>query len=79
MDGQEEGEESEIPIGEILDPETLAHYQARARAAGRTLSDQLVYEFKVNRGLCQPDPADKEATERGELFRRMQTRSPLKG
>ena len=49
---------------------------ARAEASGRTLSAQLVYELQVNRGLCPPGPGDREATERGQLFRRIFTQRP---
>jgi hypothetical protein len=62
-----------------LDEDTLAHYQARAQASGRTLETQLVYELMVNHGFTVPDPGDREATQRGGIFRRMIGHTPLNG
>lgn len=66
-------------VSAFIDEEFCAVLTARADASGRTLSMQLVYELQVNRGRCQPDPGDREATERGQLFRRMFTQRPLNG
>ena len=54
-----------------LSEELFAHYEQRAEAAGRTLEDQLRYELGVSLGLTVPTPGDLEATQRGQLFRRM--------
>ena len=54
-----------------LNAETVAHYETRAHAAGRTLNAQLCYEPEVNHGLRPPDPGDLEATQCGQVFRRM--------
>jgi len=62
-----------------LDAQTMAHYERRAQAAGRTLDEQLVYELEVNHGLRVPDPGDTEATEWAQLFRRMTTHRVLHG
>jgi hypothetical protein len=62
-----------------LDEDTLAHYQARAQASGRTLEAQLVYELMVNHGFTVPDPGDLEATQRGQIFRRIFGYKPLNG
>lgn len=67
------------PMQLDLDEDTVAHYEARAHAAGRTLEAQLLYELKVNRGLCPPDPGDEEARERRRVFRRIFSQSPLMG
>ena len=63
--------ESEELVNVTLDAETLAHYEARAQASGRTLEEQILYELKVDHGFTVPDPGDVEATQRGQLFRRM--------
>lgn len=74
---QDENEEELVNV--TLDAETLAHYEARAHASGRTLEEQILYEFKVNRGDTVPDPGDAEATQRGQLFRRMHSGRILQG
>lgn len=71
-----EGDEA---LSVTLSEETVAHLEARALAAGRTLNAQMCYELAVNHGLRPPDPGDVEATERGQIFRRIFTRRPLNG
>ena len=66
---QDDNEEELVNV--TLDAETLAHYEARAQASGRTLEAQIRYELEVNHGGTVPDPGDAEATQRGQLFRRM--------
>ena len=73
-----EPEEREL-VNVTLDAETLAHYAARAQASGRTLEDQILYELEVNHGLTMPDPGDVEATQRGQVFRRIFAKTPLNG
>jgi hypothetical protein len=75
----EEDREDDVLMWATLDEETVAHYETRAHAAGRTLNAQLCYELEVNHGLCPPDPGDLEATHRGEIYRRMFTGHPLNG
>ena len=62
-----------------LPEETTAHYARRAEAAGRTLEEQLRYELEVSFGLTLPNPGDVEATQRGQLYRRIHARMPLLG
>jgi hypothetical protein len=62
-----------------LDEDTLAYYARRAETAGRTLEAQIVYELQVNHELIVPDPGDVEATQRGQVFRRMRSGSILQG
>ena len=62
-----------------LDDETVAHYERRAEAAGRTLEAQIHYELEVNHGLALPDVGDVEATQRRQIFRRISTRRILQG
>lgn len=59
-----------------LDDETLHHLEARALAAGRTLSEEITYLLKVHRGLVQPDLGDEEARERRGVFRRILGEQP---
>ena len=67
----EEDREDDIIIWVTLDEETSARYDRRAEAGGRTLEKQILYELKVRYGLTVPDPGDVEATQHGQLFRRM--------
>ena len=62
-----------------LDEETVAHYEQRAEAAGRTLEAQIRYELAVNHGFTVPDFGDVEATQRGQIFRRMSKGRILQG
>jgi len=62
-----------------LDEETWAYYAARAQASGRTLEAQIVYELQVNHELAVPDPGDVDATQRGQVFRRMRSGALLQG
>jgi hypothetical protein len=62
-----------------LSEELFAHYEQRAEAAGRTLEDQLRYELGVSLGLTLPTPGDREATQRGQCFRRQRAQQPLWG
>jgi hypothetical protein len=71
-----EGDEA---LNVTLNAETVAHLETRALAAGRTLNAQLCYELAVNHGLCPPDPGDVEATQRGQIFRRIFKGRPLNG
>lgn len=75
----EEDREDDKLIWVTLDDETVAHYARRAEAAGRTLEKQILYELKVSHGLTVPDPGDVEATQRGQLFRRMSRGRILQG
>ena len=67
----EDDREDEQLVRFTLDEATAAHYAQRAAAAGRTLEEQILYELKVDHGFTAPDPGDSEATQRGQLFRRM--------
>lgn len=71
--------ENDNRIHFTLSEEMTAHYARRAEAAGRTLEDQLRYELEVAYGLTVPDPGDGEATQRGQLYRRIHARRPLRG
>jgi hypothetical protein len=62
-----------------LNEEEWAHFEQRAGAAARTLEEQLRYELGVGLGLRLPDPGDREATQRGQFFRRQRTHQPLWG
>jgi hypothetical protein len=62
-----------------LSEEMTAHYEQRAEAAGRTLEDQLRYELGGSLGLTVPTPGDREATQRGQFFRRQGAHQPLWG
>jgi hypothetical protein len=62
-----------------LSDEEFAHYEQRAEAAGRVLEDQLRYELAVSLGWTLPTPGDREATQRGEFFRRQREHQPLWG
>ena len=62
-----------------LDDEGWAYYQRRAEAAGRTLEEQLRYELAVLRGNILPDPGDTEATQFGQMFRRMHSGRIVQG
>ncbi|MCI0426910.1 MAG: hypothetical protein L0Z46_02695 [Nitrospiraceae bacterium] len=75
----EDDREDDKLIHVDLDEETVAHYERRSEAAGRTLEAQLLYELEVNHGLALPDPGDVEATQRGQIFRRISTRRILQG
>jgi len=63
--------EDEPLVQFTLDEETVTHYARRAEAAGRTLEAQILYELTVDHGFSVPDPSDTEATQHGQLFRRM--------
>jgi hypothetical protein len=67
----EEDREDDKIISVTLDEETMAHYEQRAESAGRTLAEQIRYELEVIHGSAVPDPGDREATQHGQLFRRM--------
>ncbi len=67
----EEDREDDKLIWVTLDEETAAHHARRAEAGGRTLEAQLRYELEVRHGRTVPDPGDVEATQHGQLFRRM--------
>jgi hypothetical protein len=75
----EDDREDEVLIHFNLDEETVAHFEQRAEAAGRTLETQLRYELEINHGFTVPDPGDVEATQRGQLFRRMSNGRILQG
>lgn len=75
----EHDRDDDVLVHVTLDEETLAHYDQRAEAAGRTLGAQLRYELEVVHGGALPDPGDREATQRGQLFRRMSTGRILQG
>jgi hypothetical protein len=76
-DAREPEELEQVTV--TLDAETLAHYETRAQASGRTVEAQIRYELEVNHGLCPPDPGDVEATQRGQIFRRIFAKTPLNG
>lgn len=67
----EDDREDDKLIHVDLDDETVAHYARRAEAAGRTLNAQLIYELSVNHSRAVPDVGDVEATQRGQIFRRI--------
>lgn len=75
----EEDREDDKLMWVTLDDETAAHYARRAEAAGRTFEAQILYELKVDHGGTVPDPGDVEATQRGQLFRRMSQGRTLQG
>jgi hypothetical protein len=75
----EDDREDEKLVHVTLDAETMAHYEQRAESAGRTLEEQLRYEIEVNHGATMPAPGDAEATQRGQLFRRMFSGRILQG
>ena len=75
----EDNRENERLVQFTLDEETVAHYQQRAEAAGRTLEEQIIYELNVGHGLAVPDPGDSEATQRSQIFRRMSKGRMLQG
>ncbi len=62
-----------------LDQDSYDYVAERAERAGRSVGDQLVYELKVNRGLCTADPHDEEARQRGQIMRRIFSHRPLRG
>ena len=64
-----------VTLSEVM----TAHYEQRAESAGRTLEAQLRYELEVNYGLTMPDPGDLEATQRGQIYRRIHAHQPLRG
>ena len=66
-------------IAAMLDGETVAHYEARAQAAGRTWLEQIVYELSVNRGMVLPDPGDREVRQRINLLCRSREHRILHG
>ena len=68
MDDNREDEEL---VWVTLNAATAAHLARRAQAAGRTLEKQILYELKIVHGGAVPDPGDVEATQHGQLFRRM--------
>ena len=63
----------------MLDTNTVEHYESRAKTAGRSWDEQIVYELLVNRGLVQPDVGDYEAAQRASLLRRVSDRRMLHG
>ncbi len=75
----ENNQDDDDLISVELDPVTIAHYEARAQAAGRPLEDQLQYELQVDYGLTAPDPGDNDARHRGQLFQRMRQGHILHG
>ena len=75
----EHDRDDEVLVHVTLDEETVAHYEQRAESAGRTLEAQLGYELEVAHGVTMPDPGDGEATQRGQLFRRMSKGRTLQG
>jgi hypothetical protein len=48
--------------------------EARAQVSGRTIADQFIYEFKLNRGLICADPHDEEGRQRGQVMRKILSR-----
>jgi hypothetical protein len=64
-----------VTLGAVI----MAHYARRAEAAGRGLEDQLGYELEVSYGLTVPNPGDVEATQRGQILRRMSKGRILQG
>ena len=66
-------------IAAMLNTDTVAHYERRAQAAGRTWIEQIIYELSVNRGLVLPDDGDREATQRANFLRRSRERRILHG
>lgn len=62
-----------------IDADLYEKLEEKASLSGRTVSAQLVYELKVNRGLVNADPHDEEARLRGQVFRRIHARQPLHG
>ncbi|MEO5631440.1 MAG: hypothetical protein ABIQ24_07510 [Nitrospiraceae bacterium] len=75
----EEDREDDKLVWVTLNEESLAHYETRAHDAGRTVEAQLRYELEVGLGLTVPDPGDREATQRGQLYRRIRQRRILQG
>lgn len=67
----EDDQEDDKLIHVDLDEETVAHYEQRSEAAGRTLEAQIRDELAVNHGFTVPDVGDVEATQRGQIFRRI--------
>lgn len=63
----------------VLDANTIAHYERRAMAAGRSWLEQICYELAVNRGLVLPDHGDREAMQRANLLRRIREHRILHG
>jgi hypothetical protein len=53
----------------VLDDDLVAWLDQRAQRAGRDVSEQLVYELQLNRGLVPADPWDTEGTERAKVLR----------
>jgi len=75
----EDDREDDKLVWVTLNEETLAYYETCGHAAGRTLEKQILYAVEVCLGLTVPDPGDREATQRGQLYRRIRQRRLLWG
>ncbi|MEO6112126.1 MAG: hypothetical protein ABIQ24_09915 [Nitrospiraceae bacterium] len=75
----EEDREDDVLMWVTLYAETAAHLARREETTGRTLKEQMRYELEVIHGCALPDPGDFDATQFGQLFRRMVQRRILQG
>ena len=75
----EDDREDDKLVWVTLNEETLARYERRADAAGRTVEEQIRYHVKVCLGLSVPDPGDRDATQSAQLHRRIRQRRLLWG
>jgi hypothetical protein len=75
----EDDREDDVVVPVTLDEAEVAQLQRRAEAAGRTLEKQILYAVEVCLGLTVPDPGDVEATQYGQLRRRIRQRRLLWG
>ena len=75
----EDNREDEPLMWVTLHAETATHVARRAEAPCRTLAEQMRYELEVIHGCALPDPGDFEATQFGQLFRRIVQRRILQG
>lgn len=75
----EENREDDKLVWVTLNAETVARYERKAKAAGRTVEQQIRYHVEVCFGLTVPDPGDREGTQHAQLHRRIRQRRCLWG